>query len=133
MDPPGFALEAFDVIGGYRTRYRSIGEGDPAPRGSIDPFIGISFRLGPQVDASGVLPDDRTFADVREYQTLLAGDVDRLLKNMAERFMVYGTGRPIGFADREAIAALMTATKAKGGGLRTLLHEVVQSELFRTR
>ena len=57
MDPPGFALESFDVIGGFRTRYRSIGAGDPAPRGSIDPFIGISFKLGPPVDASGVLPD----------------------------------------------------------------------------
>ena len=60
MDPPGFALESFDVIGGLRTRYRSIGEGEPAPRGAIDPFIGISFKLGPPVDASGMLPDDRT-------------------------------------------------------------------------
>src|SRR5206468_7813624 len=25
IDPPGFALESFDVIGGFRTRYRSIG------------------------------------------------------------------------------------------------------------
>ncbi len=31
IDPPGFALEVFDVIGGGRTRYRSIGQGDPAP------------------------------------------------------------------------------------------------------
>src|SRR6185312_7986557 len=27
IDPPGFALESFDVIGGARTRYRSIGVG----------------------------------------------------------------------------------------------------------
>ena len=53
IDPPGFALEGFDVIGGFRRRYRSIGEGDAAERGTIDPAIGISFRLGPQVDASG--------------------------------------------------------------------------------
>jgi Protein of unknown function (DUF1588) len=25
IDPPGFALESFDVIGGYRKRYRSVG------------------------------------------------------------------------------------------------------------
>ena len=30
IDPYGFALESFDVIGGARTRYRSIGAGDPA-------------------------------------------------------------------------------------------------------
>src|SRR5205807_1415376 len=49
IDPPGFALESFDVIGGFRTRYRSIGAGDSAPRRTIDPFIGISFKLGPHV------------------------------------------------------------------------------------
>ncbi len=68
MDPPGFALEAFDVIGGHRARYRSLGTGDPAPRGTIDPFIGIGFKLGPKVDPSGVLPDGRTFAGFAEFQ-----------------------------------------------------------------
>src|SRR5204862_4880632 len=82
IDPPGFALEAFDVIGGYRTRYRSIGAGDPAPRGSIDPFIGISFKLGRPVDPSGVLPSDRKFRDFQELQNVLASDPDRLLKNL---------------------------------------------------
>ena len=43
----------FDVIGGQRDRYRSIGDGETAPRGSIDPFIGIQFKLGPTVDPSG--------------------------------------------------------------------------------
>src|SRR5262249_14553451 len=66
MDPPGFALEEFDVIGGLRQRYRSIGEGDPAPRGSIDPFIGIGFKLGPTVDPSGQLTDGKSFKDVLE-------------------------------------------------------------------
>ncbi|WP_232107242.1 DUF1588 domain-containing protein [Gimesia alba] len=37
LDPPGFALESFDVIGGQRSRYRSIGAGDRAPRGSTTP------------------------------------------------------------------------------------------------
>ncbi len=26
MDPPGFALESFDVMGGYRERYRAVAE-----------------------------------------------------------------------------------------------------------
>ena len=64
IDPPGFALEEFDVIGGQRSRYRSLGAGDPAPRGAIDPFIGISFKLGPTVDPSSVLPDGREFKTV---------------------------------------------------------------------
>jgi len=31
------------------------------PRGSIDPIIGIGFKLGPAVDASGNLSDQRAF------------------------------------------------------------------------
>lgn len=133
MDPPGFALEAFDVIGGLRTRYRSIGEGDPAPRGAIDPFIGIGFKLGPPVDSSGVLLDGRTFSGIQELQTMLAADSERLLTNMAQQFTIYGTGRDIAFSDRAEVRQIVQRTQARGGGLRTLLHEVVQSQLFQTR
>jgi len=133
MDPPGFALESFDVIGGQRERYRSLGNGDPAPRGAIDPFIGITFKLGPAVDASGVLPDERKFSGIAEFQTLLAADRTRLLKNLAEQFTVYATGRAIAFSDRAEIAGIVARTEKQGGGLRTLLHEVVQSSLFQTK
>ena len=133
MDPPGFALESFDVIGGYRERYRSIGAGDSAPRGSIDPFIGIGFKLGPPVDAGGELADGRKFAGIRELQTLLAADQTPLLKNLAEQFAIYSTGRNITFSDRDEIAALVARAQKQGGGLRTLLHELVQSRLFQTR
>jgi hypothetical protein len=131
MDPPGFALETFDVIGGQRDRYRSIGEtGDAAPRGRIDPLIGISFKLGPKVDASGELVDGRKFGGIEEFQELLVADKKKLLKNLAEQFSVYATGRPVGFGDRAEIAAIVERTQAKGGGIRTLLHEVVASKLF---
>src|SRR5205085_2832138 len=98
--------------------------------GSIDPFIGIGFRLGPPVDPSGTLPDGRSFATVTEFQELLAADRDRLLKNLARQFAVYGTGRPVSFADRDRIAAIVAGTNTRGGGIRTLIHELVRSELF---
>ncbi len=133
MDPPGFALEEFDVIGGRRARYRSLGIGDPAPRGNIDPFIGIGFKLGPKVDSSGVLPDGRKFTGVTEFQTLLAADRGVLLTNLAKQFAVYATGRGVSFADRDEIATVVAATDTNGGGVRTLVHDLVQSRLFRTR
>ena len=133
MDPPGFALESFDVIGGFRTRYRSMGEGEPAPRGGIDPFIGIKFTLGPNVDASGVLPDERKFADIREFQTLAAANSELLLKNLAQQLAIYATGRDLAFSDRDPIAALIASTQKQGGGVRTLIHELTQSQLFQTR
>jgi hypothetical protein len=133
MDPPGFALESFDVIGGFRDRYRSVGAGDPAPRGAIDPFINIGFKLGPKVDPSGVLPDGRTFAGVTEFQALLAADPEPLLRNLAQQFAVYSTGRGVAFADRDGIGAIVAETQKKGGGVRTLIHELTQSPLFQTR
>jgi hypothetical protein len=133
IDPPGFALEAFDVIGGYRDRYRSIGEGDPAPRGSIDPFIGIGFKLGLPVDSSGVLPDSREFEDIHQLQELIASDRERLLANLARQLAVYSIGREMAFIDRDAINAIVSRTQAKGGGIRTLIHELIQSELFQSR
>ena len=133
IDPPGFALEAFDVIGGQRTRYRSTGDGDPAPRGSIDPFIGISFKLGPPVDPSGELPDGRKFRAIAELQSLLADDPTRLLKNLAQQFAVYATGRDLAFSDREAIAGIVERTRSQGGGIRTMIHELVASSLFQTK
>ena len=133
MDPPGFALEAFDVIGGYRTRYRSIGAGDAAPRGAIDPFISISFKLGPMVDASGSLPDGRKFSGIADFQNILANNSELLLKNLTQQLAIYGTGRDIAFADRPKIATIVERTGKKGGGIRTLLHELIQSDLFQTR
>ena len=133
LDPPGFALESFDVIGGYRDRYRSLGAGDPAKRGSIDPFIGIGFKLGPTVDSSGRFADGREFNGVVEIQRMLCQDSTPLLRNLARQLSIYSTGRDLSFGDRDQIAAIVTATKNKGGGLRSLIHELVQSPLFKTR
>ncbi len=133
IDPAGLALESFDVIGGFRSRYRSIGEGNPPPRGSIDPLIGLGFRLGPTVDSSGVLPDGRSFGDVRDLQKMLSADTDRLLRNMAQQLTIYATGRDLSFADRDQIDVIVRRTASHGGGIRTLLHELTQSPLFQTR
>jgi len=133
FDPPGFALEAFDVIGGQRDRYRSIGDGDAPLRGKIDPFIGLSFKLGKPVDSTGNLVDGRAFKDILEFQTLVASDAGRLLMNLAQRLTVYSTGRPTTFSDRDTLQAVVTRTQQQGGGVRTLIHEVVQSPLFQTR
>ena len=133
IDPPGFAMESFDVIGGFRSRYRSIGEGLPAERGSIDPFIGLSFKLGPEVDPRGILPDGRTFQNIQEFQRLIAADPQPLLANLARQLGIYSTGQEITFSDREALNAVVVQTQQKGGGIRTLIHELIQSPLCQSK
>src|SRR6185436_2001791 len=69
IDPPGFALESFDVIGGFRDRYRSQDKGDQMTvKNSRNRHY---VKLGPAVDSSGELPDGRTFAGIQEFKKML--------------------------------------------------------------
>ncbi|MFT5470527.1 MAG: hypothetical protein ACI8UO_005656 [Verrucomicrobiales bacterium] len=133
LDPPGFALESFDVIGGYRDRYRSVGEGDKAEpeRHLLDPHLHVSFKLGPNVDPSYELPDGHEFTDIVQLQQLLTRNPDLLAANVAEHLAIYATARDLTFSDRDRIAAIVA--NAKPGGIRSLIHELIQSELFQSR
>ena len=134
IDPPGFALESFDVIGGFRDRYRSLNEqGEKPERGSIDPKIPIKFTLGPKVDATGKFADGREFADIRQFKEIIAGDTHRLLHNLARQMLIYATGRDIAFADRSELDAIVARAEKQGAGIRTLMIELAQSSLFQTR
>jgi hypothetical protein len=133
IDPPGFALESFDVIGGSRNRYRTLEQGESPERGSIDPLISIAFKTGPMVDPSGRMRDGTSFSDVREFKALLARERRLLLANLARQLSIYATGRDIAFNERAALHAIVDRTLEQGGGIRTLLHEVVQSRLFLSR
>ena len=70
---------------------------------------------------------------LRTVAVFTAADKDALLTNLARQFAVYSTGRGVSFADRDEIAAVVVATNKHGGGVRTLLNELVVSQLFRTR
>jgi hypothetical protein len=134
IDPPGFALESFDVIGGQRNRYRLVTDsnGDPAPRGTIDPFIGISFKLGAKIDASGETTGGEQFADILGMQRLLAAKPDLLLRALATNLLIYSTGREVRFSDRAALREVLEKT-GPTNGVRTLIHEIIQSPFFQTR
>ena len=130
MDPPGFALESFDVMGGWRDRYRAQGSGTPEPgigKGG-HPF---EFHLGPRVDASGQLRDGRKFQDVVELKRLLLSDERALARNLVGQFSVYATGAPVRFSDRAAIEAVLDRCRDSDYGVRDLILELVQSPLFR--
>jgi hypothetical protein len=82
------------------------------------------------VDSSGELPDGRKFADVRQLKQCLASDPDQLARNLAEQLTIYATGAPIGFADRPVIEKILGQNRKNGYGVRDLVHQIVQSELF---
>ena len=126
IDPPGFALESFDPIGGFRTHYRaSVGGRRPAY------VVRKQYTKGPPVDASGITADGKKFSGVREFKRHLLGRKERVAKHMISQLVVYSTGAEIQFADREVIADILNRTRKKGFPIRDVIHEVVQSRLFR--
>ncbi|HVJ80311.1 MAG TPA: DUF1592 domain-containing protein [Planctomycetia bacterium] len=129
IDPPGFALESFDVIGGWRDYYRSVGKGEPA----IVDGRTMRYRRGPTVDATDILPDGRRFKDVDEFKRFLLADKDRLARALAEKLLSYGTGAAATPADRPSIDAAVAAVRTKNYGFRSLVQEIVASEAFRRK
>jgi Protein of unknown function (DUF1588)/Protein of unknown function (DUF1585) len=129
IDPPGFALECFDVIGGFRDRYRSVGEGDE-PLQKLHGRNIWEYKLGQKVDSSGQTSDGRKFADIREFKNLMMLEREQIARNLASKLITYATGSGISFADRDAIDQIVDKTRSQGWGLRTLVHESLSSELF---
>ena len=132
IDPAGFALESFDVLGGWRDRYRS------EPGTELPDTFGrfgkngspLGFRLTLPVEPGGQLPDGRAFADVRELKSLLLKDEAQLARNLARQLLVYATGAPERFGDRAALEQIVQRTKVTEYGVRSLVHALIQSELF---
>jgi Protein of unknown function (DUF1592)/Protein of unknown function (DUF1588)/Protein of unknown function (DUF1587)/Protein of unknown function (DUF1585)/Protein of unknown function (DUF1595)/Planctomycete cytochrome C len=134
IDPPGFALENYDVTGGWRENYRSLGK--EFPRATIEQANGVKnarWHVGPKVDAAGVTPDGKPFRSLAEYKQLLLATPEKFTHALAEKLATYASGRGMGFSDRAELDRITKTVAAKGNGFRDLIHEVVQSESFRTK
>lgn len=131
IDPPGFALENFDVIGGWRENYRSVGQGAYVKAEIFGRPIG--YRVGPKVDASYTLEDGATFHDVDEFKKLLLRDKEQIARCLAGKLLTYATGAGLQFADQPVVTDIVARSKAKNYGLRAMVHEVVQSRVFQNK
>ena len=129
IDPAGFALENFDVMGGWRDRYRALGGT------AFEPGLGhngqkFAFHAALLVDSSGNLPDGRTFGDVKALKQLLLEDEAQIARNLTRQLTIYATGAPVRFSDRTAIEQILQKSAPSHYGVRSLLSEIVQSPLF---
>jgi hypothetical protein len=127
IDPPGFALEAFDPVGAIRTHYR---------RFVVNPKFKEqgwgSVQAVAEVDASGTLAGGQAFQDIRQLKQLLLDDRQAFAHCLTEKLLSYALGRELGFSDREAVQEIARHTADEGNGLRTLIHEIVVHRTFAT-
>lgn len=129
FDPVGLALENFDVLGGWRTRYRGSEEGERVTgidRAGHD----FSYTLAAPVDAGGKLLDGRSFKDVNDLKAILAADSRQLARNLLHQFTVYSTGTPVRYSDRPEIESMLDSCAKDGFRVRDLLLALVQSRIF---
>ncbi len=130
IDPVGFALESFDVAGGWRERYRSLGESGEAVEGFGKNGQPFTFRHGPEVDASGNLPSGEKFADIFELKKLLAANQRGIAKNLLHQLVIYATGAPIRFSDRVEVEQILDRLANGDYRLKSMITEIVASDMF---
>ena len=87
----------------------------------------------PRVDASGVLPDGRTFADAAGLRRLLVADTDKFATALVEKLATYALRRAMTIDDRRALAAIAAQGKATDYRLRDMVEALVVSDLFQQR
>ena len=117
IDPLGLAFDHYDAIGRWRTE-EVVKDGD---------------GVNPPVDASGVLPDGRKFADAVELKRLLVGDSDKFASAFVEKLANYALRRAMTIDDRRALAAISTQAKTTDYKLRDVIETLVTSDLFQQR
>lgn len=129
IDPPGFALEEFNPIGGWRTYYRTLGNGEPIhakqPGG-----LKVRYRQGLPVDPSGQWVDGSPFSGYAEFREIMAADEEMLAHSLAEKLLTFAIGRELGFSDRTEIERIVAAARPSQYGVRTLMREIITGAVF---
>ncbi len=110
MDPLGFAFENFNAIGAFRDK-----DGDSA------------------IDASGTLPDGKTFNGPGELKTLLKGKKELFCRCLTEKMLTYALGRGLEYYDRRAVDTIDASLARNDYRFSILVTEIVRSDPFRLR
>ncbi len=117
IDPLGLAFDQYDAIGQWRIR-------EQVPTG-----VGED----PLVDASGVMPDGRKFADSVQFKQLLLEDRDKIARAFIEHLCTYGLRRVLTMDDREDVQSIVDEAKKGQYRLKDIVRTVALSEFFKKR
>jgi hypothetical protein len=117
IDPLGFAFDQYDAIGQWRERER----------------VAAGMGEDPLVDASGTMPDGRSFADSVEFKRLLIEDRDKVARAFIEHLCTYALRRVLTVDDQEDLHAIEVEAQKNGYRVRDIVRAVASSDLLRKR
>jgi hypothetical protein len=111
MDPLGFALENFDVIGGWRT---------------VD-------ESGKPVDASGTTTSGVNIEGLRGLRALLLDQPEQFPRTVTEKLLAYSLGRRIDYYDEPAVRKIVRDATAQNYRWSSIILGIVESPSFLRR
>ena len=108
LDPLGFALENYDIIGRWRDKYPN----------------------GRNVDASGILMKKYAFEGAVRFKESLVKEDRRFARAFTAHLMRYATSRELTPADFLVIEEIVETTASEKHRMRSLIEAVLLSESF---
>ncbi len=117
IDPLGLAFDQYDAVGQWRTR-------ELVPTGIGD---------NPLVDASGEMPDGRSFKDSVQFKKLLIEDRSQIARAFIEHLCTYALRRVLTVDDQDDIKAIEAEAKRHEYRVKDMIRAVAMSDLIRKR
>jgi hypothetical protein len=111
IDPLGFALERFDVTGGWRTE----------------------DELGNPVDATATTAQGVKIDGLTGLRTLLLSDPEQFPRTVTEKLMAYALGRRLEYYDQPAVRKIVRSAAAQQYRWSGLIRGIAESPAFLTR
>ncbi len=110
MDPLGFGLENFNAIGGWRLQDGKF-----------------------PIDASGTLPDGRTFRGARELKAILKTDRQAFAEGLTDKLLTYALGRGLESYDKPTVKKIAERLAGEKYRFSSLVLEIIKSLPFQMR
>jgi hypothetical protein len=110
MDPLGFALENYDLIGAWR---------------EMD---------GPaKIDSSGRLADGTPLAGPVDLRQAVLSRSEAFVTTAAEKLFIYALGRPVHYYDMPTVRSVVRRAAKEGNRFSALVLGIVESDAFQRR
>jgi hypothetical protein len=117
IDPLGLAFDEYDAVGQWRTRE----------------LVPTGVGENPLVDASGEMPDGRSFSNAAQFRKLLLEDRGRIARAFIEHLCTYALRRVLTVDDQEDLKRIETEAEKSDYRVRDIIRAVALSDLLRKR
>ena len=112
MDPLGFALENFDVVGAWRNTDRDAGS---------------------PIDSSGQLADGTHVSGPAQLRAALLARPDQFVQTLTEKLMTFALGRAVTYQDMPTVRATVRRAAADHFRFADIVAGIVESDAFEMR